>query len=391
MPLGEFRQGRLEPAEKAAGESAQSHETLMAEIRARAERCRIVDELGSEEEGELDRLFFEFTPVEATNRERVSSLIQELERAAYIDPRAPVTSRKPAGRAVKWLVRKAVFWYINFVTGQILRFASYVTRLIVRSDERLADVEERLAAIAPRNALDSFGLQQVLDLGEWREQVLNAVCTAVRPALRPLDSDVVSRDAARGPAAAASRVLHADCQDGALVEMLLGSGIDAYGVDPRGSVIATGIARSLDLREEAVLAHLRSVLPASLGGMVLTGFVERLEPRDLAELLELSTSRIAAGGVLVLISCTPEAWARTRSAVEVDLALGKPLHALTWSTLLSRHGFENLKTFESKTGPRLSMLPGTHDAHSLANANFQILNDAIFPGTSYCIVGTRGG
>ncbi len=331
--------------------SVDEHAALIAEIRSLAERTSRADPLDVEAEDQLSRAFFEFTPVGAVNTERPAMLVEQLERSAAISPLVPVDSKKPVGRIAKRLVRKLVFWYMSYVAGQMLRFASYATRLIIRHEERLTEIEEKLSmAHTPVTVLPE-DLSEPIDLSGWSERVVGL--------LQSLAGGVTSEDGSDGPVPA-TRVLHAGCQDGLLVKQLRDAGVDAYGVDPRWSLVDAGLASdsSLDLREEEIFSHLASVGASSLAGALLTGFIEQLERHRLPQLLDVLRAVVAPGGLIVVVSVAPEAWARTRSTVDVDLAPARPLHASTWTTLLARQGFSDID---------VSSLPG-----------------------AYCVVGRRG-
>src|SRR4029077_9563396 len=77
--------------------------------------------------------------------------------------------------------------------------------------------------------------------------------------------------AVRAVADVKGRVLQADCGNGSLVQALIEAGVDAYGVDGDEASIEPGLDRDLDVRAEAVLAHLDVVAGEALGGLVLTG------------------------------------------------------------------------------------------------------------------------
>ena len=95
---------------------------------------------------------------------------------------------------------------------------------------------------------------------------------------------------------ARGRILHAACGDGWLVRQIVAAGGDAYGVDPRAHVVDTAELGTLDLRGEPVAAHLRSVAPAGLGGVVLSGIVDGMAGGERAQLLDGIATRLAPGG-----------------------------------------------------------------------------------------------
>ena len=144
--------------------------------------------------------------------------------------------------------------------------------------------------------------------------------------------------------AAAGRVLHADCGSGAVVAALLAAGIDAYGTDPSGVLVEEPQRPGLDLVQAEAVGHLRSLAPAELGGVLLSGFVDRLSPGEARRLAFLLGTHLAPGMPVVLTGTEPATWQREASPVQRDLAPGRPLHPETWCHLLGEYGFDRLQT-----------------------------------------------
>ncbi|MGH9101044.1 MAG: methyltransferase domain-containing protein, partial [Acidimicrobiales bacterium] len=136
------------------------------------------------------------------------------------------------------------------------------------------------------------------------------------------------------------RVLHAACGDGWLVSRLAAAGADAYGVDPRPGVVDDAQLGGADLRQEEPLEHLRSVERASLGGVVVSGIVEAMEPARRDQLLRALGDRLGAHAVLVVHSLSPATWSAEDAPVEADLGPGRPLRPRTWAHLLATWAVE---------------------------------------------------
>ena len=137
-------------------------------------------------------------------------------------------------------------------------------------------------------------------------------------------------------------VLHAECGDGRLVELLAARGLDARGADPGFSARARGDA---SIVAGGALEYLGATPPASFDGLLLTGVVERLRPGAARALARLAARSLAPGGVVVLVSARPEA-NMAKDPVTADLALGRPLHPVTWCHLLAQSGMLDLEVFE---------------------------------------------
>ncbi|HUA96065.1 MAG TPA: hypothetical protein VMB82_11135, partial [Acidimicrobiales bacterium] len=133
-------------------------------------------------------------------------------------------------------------------------------------------------------------------------------------------------------------VLHGECGGGELVVALAAAGIDARGVEPRGDTAW----QAADQGVPVVVGELPDLLavqaPGSLGGLVLSGVVDRVPIEELVALVEVSAARLAEGAPVVVVGTSPEAAAGWDPAAR-DLLPGRPLHPETWELLLARAGF----------------------------------------------------
>ncbi len=130
-------------------------------------------------------------------------------------------------------------------------------------------------------------------------------------------------------------VVHADCGEGALLDVLVDGGAPAQGVEPRGGVALSALERGRAVTISEVSEHLAGRPAASLGGLVLSGVVDRLPLHDLVVLVRHCTRTLARGAPLVVVSEAGSA----REAPALDVVAGTSLHAATWWLLLTRAGF----------------------------------------------------
>jgi hypothetical protein len=191
-------------------------------------------------------------------------------------------------------------------------------------------------------------------------------------------------------AGATGRVLHAEAGAGALLTALVAAGIDAYGVEPRRHLADQAVAGGHDVRPDGALAHLRTLPPGALGGLVLSGCVDRLPLSSLLELADLAGSRLAAGGVLVIVGATPNGWADAAPVEESDLAPGRPLHAATWQRLLVERGFGSVEVAAGAAGAGLVPVPGDGDVAAALNANLERLGARLFGPAEHAVSAVRG-
>jgi len=169
----------------------------------------------------------------------------------------------------------------------------------------------------------------------------------------------------------------------------VGAGIDAYGVEPSEVTVEPGIERGLDVRAESVLDHLQVVSEEALGAIIISGSVQWLHANDRQRLVQLASSRLAVGGVLVLQSITPEAWQRSAPSLVTDLAPGRPLHAATWSHLLAGQGVESVAVHAGGDDRRLAQVSGSNGDAAAINAVIDAVNELVLGPAEYVLVAAR--
>jgi SAM-dependent methyltransferase len=190
-------------------------------------------------------------------------------------------------------------------------------RLLSRRVERL---EGAVATLDARVAAELDRTPRAFDGARWIDAIVAAVADAP------------------------GRVVHAECGDGDLVRALVTDGLDAYGVEPRLTAADAASEAGVEVRDGDALAHLHLVPDGVLGGVVLSGCVDRYPLPWLLALVDEATRALAPGGHAVILTATPETWGTGASRVAADLAPGRPLHAMTWEHLLATRGYEAIAT-----------------------------------------------
>ena len=338
---------------------------VMAEIDAEVRRRRASGDLPAGLERELDELFLEFSPVGLQGRARLRETLSLVDSSAYVDIAVPTASNKAVGHYVKSAIRKGLGWYLQFIVAQIVKFAWSVSRMLHVVVDHIEELE---ATVETHRSPD-------LPIGLVPPAAAGATWWA--PAATEAMSGV------------ADRVVVGDCGDGSLVEALLAAGVDAYGVDPSDLALEPALERGLDVRAEQILGHLDIVSGEALGGAVLTGSVQWLRPVERDRLVDLVATRVVVGGVVVLHSATPEAWAATASPVVADLAPGRPLHAETWAHLLAGRGFSVTATVHGGGDRRLAHVSSAAIDAAQVNAAIDAVNQLLGGTTEYLVVATR--
>lgn len=300
---------------------------VTAEIDEEVRRRRRDGDLPAGFEAEMDRLYRALLPPAAPSGP-VREALAAVDAAGY-DEHTPLGSRLPAGAAVKRAVDRLVGWYVRYHTAQLARGQWAAARAL----HTLADEVE---ALRPSLAAEA-GWPTAADGPDrwWLDLAL---------------------DALRG--AAPGRVLHWACGSGGLLDALADAGLDAYGVDGSADAVTAAVARGRDARTDGLAEHLETVAPGSLAGVVLDGPVQWLGPGQRDRVLDRLPDALAPGGVLVLASATPAAWARTAPPAVADLAPGCPLHPETWVSLLGEADLEVRAVHRGGPDRRVAVGPG---------------------------------
>jgi hypothetical protein len=136
-------------------------------------------------------------------------------------------------------------------------------------------------------------------------------------------------------------IVHGDCGSGGLLVALRKTGLDAQGVEPRGAVALAALEQGCDVTICEVLEDVTARPDASLGGLVLSGVIDRLPLHGLIALVSHSRRVLALGAPLVLVLAQAGA-AASWDAPSRDLVPGQPLHSETWDLLLDRAGFVDI-------------------------------------------------
>jgi hypothetical protein len=194
---------------------------------------------------------------------------------------------------------------------------------------RVRTLEERLA-YQDRPVEGAAWLMPAQELGPWIEPVVAHLAAAAAPA--------------------AGVVLHGDCGEGALLSALHEAGMTVRGVEPRGAVALRALERGYAVALVEVIDELAAQPAATLGGLVLSGVVDRLPLHALVSLLEQSRRVLALGAPLVVVASDPDQSTAQWNPVARDLLQPQPLHAETWGLLLRRAGFDAVAPLERGDG-----------------------------------------
>jgi hypothetical protein len=296
---------------------------LAAEIEAEVRARRAAGEYPPGFERELDRMFNRFAPPEVSND--FDAALERAEDHVIVEPIIPVASRSPVLGVVKRVMSKLIGWYHVWLTQQISALATAINTALRLLGGRVVELEHITGDIARARGMGAR-------IAARRDDT--AWSAAVTEALRGCPG----------------RVAVVECGDGALLDPLVGMGLDAYGVEPRAAVADDALGRGLEVRIDDGAAHLHAVGAAALGGLVLRGLVERAALGELLLLIDAAAAKLAPGGRLVVCSLRREVWGHGATAAEADLVAGHPLHPDTWIAVLPEQGFADAQIHGAGAG-----------------------------------------
>ena len=135
-------------------------------------------------------------------------------------------------------------------------------------------------------------------------------------------------------------IVHADCGEGALLHALADGGAEALGVEPRGGVALRALEGGCAVTIGEASGRFASWASGSLGGVVLSGVVDRLPLHAMLPLLAQCRRTMALGAPLVVVLESPLT-VKQREPAARDVAW-RPLHRETWELVLVRSGFVDI-------------------------------------------------
>jgi hypothetical protein len=336
---------------------------VMAEINAEVRQRRAAGDFPPGLERELDAMFARYAP--ATTGADFDDVLEAADRTSFVHADVPILSNHAVLGYAKRALRPMTAWYMRFMAQQVTAFAGAITRAVRLLGRRVDALERVTVKAAEQSLAEIIERRAGADLTPW----LDVVSTAL--------------------AGVDGRVLHAECGSGALLARLVADGRDAYGIEPTEALAMAAAQMGLDVRADDVLTHLRAVPEGALAGLVLSGAVDCLPLGSVLELADLATAKLAPGGLLVVLSSSPAAWARSLDPVISDLSPGRPLHPETWRELLQHRGFTDAVVHAGATGESLRSLPVEAAGADIINGNIDALNRILFAPSSYAVAASR--
>ena len=144
-------------------------------------------------------------------------------------------------------------------------------------------------------------------------------------------------------------IVHADCGDGTLIAAIDAAGAPTRGVEPRGDVALHALEQGCRVTICEASEHLSIRTARSLGGIVLSGVVDRLPVAAVVPLLAQCRRTLAVGAPLVVVA-EPTGTEQTWDPPASEILAGRPLHVATWEMLMERAGFAAISPLSEPAG-----------------------------------------
>jgi 2-polyprenyl-3-methyl-5-hydroxy-6-metoxy-1,4-benzoquinol methylase len=139
---------------------------------------------------------------------------------------------------------------------------------------------------------------------------------------------------------------------GEFVELLVQSGVTAYGVENDGELVAHCAALGLDVRQGDALGHLRSCADHQLGGVAMLQVIEHLTAQEQVDIVRFCAAKVRPGGRVVVESVNPQSLYVYTHALYVDPTHTQPVHPLYLEFLFQQAGFGDVQVhFRSPVPP----------------------------------------
>lgn len=342
------------------------------EIEQEANRIRTQDASIAALERELNLSFARFAPVDASVDD-LEAVIARVEEASNIDLLSPMQGSK-FSQLAKRLIRKAIRWYIRWITEQIAGFGHATAKALSLLRIKVEDLEKK----------SNQGLEE--DLHFFMLNQTNSLDPSELKKASAVDVNYWAPILLKSLEKVTGRVCIAEAGFGELLEQFKESSFSAYGVEPSKEAYLQAQNKGLEVRNDDVIDHLRVLDESVLSALILTNCVDTYSVMRKAELLDLANKVLSKGATLAILSTHPNSWGQGMSQVQKDLAPGHPLHAETWEQLLKRRNFTSIEVQISPSEPKFRLLDEVDETSKVLNSNWAKLNETYSLPSSYLIL-----
>jgi len=392
--------------------SAHNLDSVVADLRARIEQRRLAGEYPDGLEATLDDHFDRLVGVRPRSspalHDELQGVLTELGKVGFSRARIDPSSRIPGGRLVHRFMTRALSRQINGVLTQVEQQTVLVTRAVAvlgeiaatmgdefdtRVLQQLDDLQVRMA----EQARDVNGLEA--KVSETRERIPGCAVDAwygedhFTAFFRGSSDDLRSRyiDLAK-EFIGCDPVVDLGFGRGEFMELLTELGVEVRGVEPDPQLVTSARGRGLDVEQGLAVEYLRSLEPASLGGIVMIQVIEHLSPQQVIDFVALAAEKVRPGGKVVLETINPASLYTYARAFWVDPDHVRPVHPNFLEFLFREAEFARLSIEYRSPVPEteaLLRLAGDDPQTNLLNENFQRVGALLFGSQDYAVIATR--
>nr|3DLI_A Chain A, methyltransferase [Archaeoglobus fulgidus]3DLI_B Chain B, methyltransferase [Archaeoglobus fulgidus]3DLI_C Chain C, methyltransferase [Archaeoglobus fulgidus] len=191
------------------------------------------------------------------------------------------------------------------------------------------------------------------------------------------------------------RVLDIGCGRGEFLELCKEEGIESIGVDINEDMIKFCEGKFNVVKSDAI-EYLKSLPDKYLDGVMISHFVEHLDPERLFELLSLCYSKMKYSSYIVIESPNPTSLYSLINFY-IDPTHKKPVHPETLKFILEYLGFRDVKIEFFEECEELTKLAKidsntvSEEVIRVINENIEKLNRILFGPQDYAIIAKKEG
>jgi len=183
-------------------------------------------------------------------------------------------------------------------------------------------------------------------------------------------------------------VLDVGCGRGDFLEVLVGRGVDARGIDLDAEAVRRARQRGLPVEFGDASGYLGGVPAGSLGGVFVSQVVEHLSTPELIRLLHAAHQALAEGGVLIVETLNPESWPVLSRWFPLDPTHVRLVHPETLQFLVRRIGM-SVKALEfCQDQPEATPVTAPDVADGIAD-RLDTIGRKLFGPLDYCLIAVK--
>ena len=399
-------------------------DALVVRLRERVERRRREGAYPPELEAEMDAHFQRIAAHRPSpyDYELLRTRLGQLDHAMGFSPaHIAYESGVPGGTAMHRTVGKAVSRQTAGILEQMHRFAEAV-RDVLREmavviehpnahvhAELLGQVDALMERFADLDRTPQDGISALADVRSRLEKLEKAEAArrfapwfgaatfedqfrGSAEDLRDRYQDLATRLAGAGP------VVDLGCGRGEFVELLVGMGVEAKGIEIDRALVEAGREAGLPLEYGDAVSWLAAEPDGSLGGISMIQVIEHLTAKDRTEVIRLAAEKLRPGGRILVETLNPQSLYIFARAFYADPTHDTPVHPAYLEFLLKEAGFSEIG-IEWRSPPPdgeplrpVSTSAADDDPDGLVaqiNANIERVNAILFGPQDYAILAVR--